>query len=52
MAKLLETAIKNQNWELAAHALVLAVVQTQINEAKKRNNAGRKNRSRRQPERL
>lgn len=51
MAKLLETAIKNQNWELAAHALVLAVVRTQVNEATKRDNARKKNRSRRQPER-
>ena len=34
MAKLLETAIQNRMWELAAHALVLAVAWVQVKEVK------------------
>jgi hypothetical protein len=34
VAKLLAIAVRNQRWDLAAHALVLAAVKTQINETK------------------
>lgn len=48
MAKLLTTAIHNQRWDVAAHALVLAAVQMQINESKDEQ---KKRRTARQPKR-
>jgi hypothetical protein len=47
--KLLTTAIHNQRWDVAAHALVLAAVQTQINESQ--NEQKKKGRTARQPKR-
>jgi len=34
VAKLLAVAVHNQRWDVAAHALVLAAVKTQINETR------------------
>ncbi|MFC1924821.1 hypothetical protein ACFLXA_05625 [Chloroflexota bacterium] len=44
--KLLKTAIENQRWDLAAHALVLGAVQTRVKEKD-----GEKRSSTRKPER-
>ena len=44
--KLLRAAIENQRWDLAAHALVLAAIQTKV---KERN--GKKRSPQGQPER-
>jgi len=48
VGKLLTTAIHNQRWDVAAHALVLAAVQIQINEGK---DGQKKRRTARQPKR-
>ena len=34
--KLLKTAIENQRWDVAAHALVVGMLQTKKNDGKKR----------------
>lgn len=41
--KVLRVAIENRHWDLAAHALVLGVIQTKIKECngRKRNPKGR-----------
>jgi hypothetical protein len=40
--KLLKVAIENQRWDLAAHVLVLAMVQTKVNGGQKKRSSPRK----------
>ena len=49
MPKLLPAAIQGQKWDLAAHALVLATIQTRIRHTEEKRNVPKRRRPARQP---